>query len=35
MRKEIMGAGPFKCIELKQGVVLKVRTKKEYYRKVP
>ena len=30
-----MGAGSFECIELKQDVVLKVRAKKEHYRKVP
>ena len=33
--KKPMGAGPFECIELKQDVVLKVRAKKEHYRKVP
>jgi peptide/nickel transport system substrate-binding protein len=30
-----MGAGPFELVELKQDVVLKVRAKKEHYRKVP
>jgi len=33
--KKPMGAGPFECVELKQDVVLKVRAKKEHYRKVP